>query len=148
MPLNSKTSREMITFEGKSYFALRSKVCTKGITLSFNFMPVNCCMDGSSNNRSFLKMHFEGDPVSSKMIAPFHRDRMSEWWYAEPHDTVFFNFAISWAGRPESSDWIPEKNQFLGQLLHGHTAELHPVLSFSHQQSRIHPSSPIIDSIY
>lgn len=34
MPLNSKTSREMITFEGKSYFALRSKVCTRGITLS------------------------------------------------------------------------------------------------------------------
>lgn len=34
MPFNSKTSREMITFEGKSYFALRSKVCTRGITLS------------------------------------------------------------------------------------------------------------------
>lgn len=34
MPFNSKTSREMITFEWKSYFALRSKVCTRGITLS------------------------------------------------------------------------------------------------------------------
>lgn len=30
MPLNSKTSREMITFEGKSYFALRSKIFTRG----------------------------------------------------------------------------------------------------------------------
>lgn len=40
----------------------------------YGFSPLYCCMDGSSNNRAFLKMHFEGDPVSHKMIAPFYRN--------------------------------------------------------------------------
>lgn len=47
--------------------------CIDALT-EFGFSPVYCCMDGSSNKRAFLKMHFEGDPVSSKMIAPFYRD--------------------------------------------------------------------------
>lgn len=36
----------------------------------WGFMPIYCCMDGSSNNRAFLKMHFpENDPLSTKMVA-------------------------------------------------------------------------------
>lgn len=47
--------------------------CIDALT-EYGFSPVYCCMDGSSNKRAFLKMHFEGDPISSKMIAPFYRD--------------------------------------------------------------------------
>jgi hypothetical protein len=36
----------------------------------WGFMPIYFCMDGSSNNRAFLKMHFpEKDPLSTKMVA-------------------------------------------------------------------------------
>jgi hypothetical protein len=36
----------------------------------WGFMPIYCCMDGSSNNMAFLKMHFpENDPLSTKMVA-------------------------------------------------------------------------------
>jgi len=40
------------------------------------FSPIYCCMDGSSNNRAFLKMHFNGDPVDSHMKAKFYRNPM------------------------------------------------------------------------
>lgn len=38
--------------------------------------PIYCCMDGSSNNRSFLKMHFsEKDPLATKMVAVNYKIR-------------------------------------------------------------------------
>ena len=40
-----------------------------------------CCMDGSSNNRAFMKMHFEGHPMISKYTAPNP--------YDPDHDIVF-----------------------------------------------------------
>lgn len=36
----------------------------------WGFKPIYCCMDGSSNNRAFLKMHFpENDTLSTRMVA-------------------------------------------------------------------------------
>lgn len=36
----------------------------------WGFKPIYCCMDGSSNNRTFLKMHFpENEPLSTEMVA-------------------------------------------------------------------------------
>ena len=40
----------------------------------YGFIPLYCCMDGSANNRAFLKMHFNGDPILSKMVAPFFQN--------------------------------------------------------------------------
>ncbi|KAK3082719.1 hypothetical protein FSP39_003464 [Pinctada imbricata] len=40
----------------------------------YGFSPIYCCMDGSANNRAFIKMHFTGDPISSKMVAPFYQN--------------------------------------------------------------------------
>lgn len=41
----------------------------------WGFKPVYCCMDGSSNNRAFLKMHFpETDPLSTRMVATHYKN--------------------------------------------------------------------------
>ncbi|KAJ8310272.1 hypothetical protein KUTeg_012137 [Tegillarca granosa] len=42
-------------------------MCIDELT-KWGFNPIYCCMDGSANNRAFLKMHFsKSDPVSMKM---------------------------------------------------------------------------------
>lgn len=39
------------------------------------FKPISLCMDGSSNNRAFLKMHFpETDPLSTRMVASHYKN--------------------------------------------------------------------------
>lgn len=40
----------------------------------WGFKPIYCCMDGSSNNRAFLKMHFLGNPLNDKMIAKGYKN--------------------------------------------------------------------------
>lgn len=41
----------------------------------WGFKPIYCCMDGSANNRAFLKMHFpSGNPLCSKMVAKGYKN--------------------------------------------------------------------------
>ncbi|VDI04296.1 Hypothetical predicted protein [Mytilus galloprovincialis] len=41
----------------------------------WGFKPIYLCMDGSSNNRAFLKMHFpENDPLLTKMVASHYKN--------------------------------------------------------------------------
>lgn len=42
---------------------------------NWEFKPIYCCMDGSANNRAFLKMHFaSGNPLASKMVARCYKN--------------------------------------------------------------------------
>jgi len=41
----------------------------------WNFKPIYCCVDGSSNNRAFLKMHFpENQPLCTNMVASHYKN--------------------------------------------------------------------------
>ncbi|CAC5376350.1 unnamed protein product [Mytilus coruscus] len=41
----------------------------------WGFKPIYLCMDGSSNNRAFLKMHFpENDPLLTRMVASHYKN--------------------------------------------------------------------------
>ncbi|CAG2213956.1 unnamed protein product [Mytilus edulis] len=41
----------------------------------WGFKSIYCCLDGSANNRAFLKMHFPcGNPVSDKMVAKGYKN--------------------------------------------------------------------------
>lgn len=43
--------------------------------IKWGFKPIYCCMDGSANNRAFLKMHFsKSDPLSMKMVAKYYKN--------------------------------------------------------------------------
>ena len=48
----------------------------------WGFKPLYCSLDGSANNRAFLKMHFlSGNPVQHNMIAK---------WYKNPTQSIIF----------------------------------------------------------
>ena len=45
----------------------------------WGFKPCYCCMDGSANNRAFLKMHFpSGNPIDDKMVAKWFRNPLQK----------------------------------------------------------------------
>lgn len=48
----------------------------------WGFKPLYCSLDGSANNRAFLKMHFpNSNPVTAPMMAK---------WYRNPTQTMIF----------------------------------------------------------
>lgn len=46
---------------------------------NWDLVHIYCCIDGSSNNRAFLKMHFpETDPLCTQMVAKCYKDPTRE----------------------------------------------------------------------